>query len=134
MSQRQAKPIRIFFSELTRRFYASRAYREEGDGLVIITDEKFDVTNEIASLIDRHNVTFKARPDKAMDDEAAPVEITCAVAILHAVGEAIRAEMSTLRVEWFVEDLQDPTGSDMTPYNVLAGAALKTVAKLINLS
>ena len=55
------KPIRIFYSELTRRFYASKAYREEGPGLVTITGEKFDVTNEIGALIEEHGVTFQKR-------------------------------------------------------------------------
>jgi hypothetical protein len=55
------KPIRIFFSPLSRRFYASRAYKEEGKGIVTITGEKFDVTNQIAELIERHQVTFVPR-------------------------------------------------------------------------
>lgn len=58
-----SKPIRVFFSPLSRRFYASRAYKEEANGLVIVTGEKFDVTNEIAALIEQHDVTFTRRPD-----------------------------------------------------------------------
>lgn len=64
MSAQEKKPIRIFFSELSCRFYATRAYRDEGNGNVTVTGEKFDVTNEIAGLIEQHNVTFKVRePD-----------------------------------------------------------------------
>jgi hypothetical protein len=55
------KPIRVFFSSLSRRFYATRAYREEENGLITVTGEKFDVTNDIAGLIEQHNVTFKIR-------------------------------------------------------------------------
>jgi hypothetical protein len=58
-----SKPIRVFFSPLSRRFYASRAYKEEANGIVTITGEKFDVTNEIASLIEQNGVTFTRRPD-----------------------------------------------------------------------
>jgi len=52
------KPIRVFFSPLTRRFYATRAYRELSPGYMECTGEKFDVTNDIASLIEEHEVTF----------------------------------------------------------------------------
>jgi hypothetical protein len=58
---KSSKPIRIFFSELSCRFYASRAYREGPNGIVTITGEKFDVTNEIAGLIEAHGVTFAKR-------------------------------------------------------------------------
>jgi hypothetical protein len=58
-----SKPIRVFFSPLSRRFYASRAYKEEAGGRVTITGEKFDVTNEIASLIEQNDIIFTRRPD-----------------------------------------------------------------------
>lgn len=61
MARNQPKPIRVFYSELSRRFYASRAYREERPGLVTITGEKFDVTNDIARLIEEHGITFVPR-------------------------------------------------------------------------
>jgi hypothetical protein len=64
-----AKPIRIFFSELSRRFYATRFYRDEGDGNVTVTGEKFDVTNQIAGLIEQHNVAFKVRETTDNTDE-----------------------------------------------------------------
>lgn len=63
-----SKPIRIFFSELSRRFYATRAYRIEASGVVTVTGEKFDVTNEIAALIEKHDLTFVRRDD--MEDGA----------------------------------------------------------------
>jgi hypothetical protein len=57
------KPIRVFYSTLTRRFYASRHYREEGGGLVTTTGEKFDVTDDIARLVVKYGITFAERKD-----------------------------------------------------------------------
>lgn len=56
-----SKPIRVFFSPFSRRFYASRAYKEEVNGVVTITGQKFDVTNDIAGLVLANDITF-ARP------------------------------------------------------------------------
>jgi hypothetical protein len=56
-------PIRVFYSTLTRRFYASRHYREEGGGLVTTTGEKFDVTDDIARLVVKYSITFTERKD-----------------------------------------------------------------------
>lgn len=53
-----SKPIRVFWSPLSQRFYASRAYREEEGGCFVITGQKFDVTNDIAAAITRHDITF----------------------------------------------------------------------------
>lgn len=53
-----SKPIRVFFSPLTRRFYATRAFREIRPGQVECTGDKFDVTNDIAAIIEREGVTF----------------------------------------------------------------------------
>lgn len=58
-----SKPIRVFFSPLICRFYASRAYREFPNGIVEITGEKFDVTSDIGELITKHDVTFKLREE-----------------------------------------------------------------------
>ena len=58
------KPIRIFYSELSGRFYASRSYTGDGRGIVTITGQKFDVTNEIAGLIDQFNIVFTRAPAK----------------------------------------------------------------------
>jgi hypothetical protein len=59
----KSKPIRVFFSELSRRFYATRAYRIDDRGIVTVTGKKFDVTNDIAGLIEQHEVEFKIRSD-----------------------------------------------------------------------
>ena len=53
------KPIRVFWSPLTRRFYATRAWRETRPGVVECTGERFDVTNDIASIIEREQIEFK---------------------------------------------------------------------------
>lgn len=60
MKRSGPKPIRIFFSVLTERFYATRAWREVPGkpGMITVSGEKFDVTNEIAGLIEQYNVTF----------------------------------------------------------------------------
>lgn len=53
-----AKPIRVFWSELSERFYASAHYRDEGNGVVHITGKKFDVTNDIAQAIMNYEIVF----------------------------------------------------------------------------
>lgn len=58
---RTKKPIRVFYSELSQRFYAARAYRIKRDGdreLVTVTGDKFDVTDDIASAIKAHDLEF----------------------------------------------------------------------------
>lgn len=48
------KQMKLFYSPLTSRIYASKAYRLDKNGLVIITGRKYDVTddfNEIAKLV-----------------------------------------------------------------------------------
>lgn len=57
------KPIRVFYSELSRRFYATAAYTIDGKGLVTVTGNQYDVTNDIASLIERHGITFTVIED-----------------------------------------------------------------------
>ena len=76
------KPIRVFYSRLSQRFYASSHYRDDGNGLVTITGAKFDVTNDIASLVIEEKIEFKpalavtdqvatSQPDKAQRDRKA---------------------------------------------------------------
>jgi hypothetical protein len=65
---RKPKPIRVFFSPLTRRFYATRAYREEPNGIVVVTGEKFDVTKDIAGLVEQHQITFTPTQDTPAHD------------------------------------------------------------------
>lgn len=55
-----AKPIKVFYSKLTGRFYATRSYREIEPGMVQITGQKWDVTNDIGAAVVEHGVTFEA--------------------------------------------------------------------------
>ena len=52
------KPIRVLWSPLSQRFYATRAYTEKPGGVFIVTGQKFDVTDDIASAIKRERITF----------------------------------------------------------------------------
>jgi hypothetical protein len=61
---RKSKPIRIFWSPLSRRFYASRAYKQIKPGVVEITGEQFDVTQDIAHLILKHGIVFSPISDE----------------------------------------------------------------------
>jgi hypothetical protein len=56
---RARKPIRVFWSPLSRRFFATRAWREVAPGLVECTGERFDVTNDIAGIIERERIEFR---------------------------------------------------------------------------
>jgi hypothetical protein len=51
-------PIRIFWSPLSERFYASRAYKEIRPGVVEITGQKFDVTADISALVVKNDIVF----------------------------------------------------------------------------
>jgi hypothetical protein len=67
---RTAKPIRVFYSVLSQRFYATRAWREimasNGNRFIEVTGDKFDVTDDIAGLIEQHEIEFKkCSPSKA---------------------------------------------------------------------
>lgn len=61
------KPIRVFWSPLTRRFYATRAWREFRPGVIECTGERFDVTNDIAGIIEQEQIEFRALKEK--DDD-----------------------------------------------------------------
>ena len=56
------KPIRVFYSPLSQRFYASRAWkatkRDDKSEHILITGEKFDVTNDIARAIKEYDLEF----------------------------------------------------------------------------
>ncbi len=55
-----AKPIHVFYSEMSGRFYASQHYKVDARGFVVITGRKYDVTNDIAALVIEHEVEFAA--------------------------------------------------------------------------
>ena len=56
------KPIKVFYSDFSGRFYASRAYKvvkvNEDRVVYEITGDKFDVTDDIAAAITKHDLTF----------------------------------------------------------------------------
>ena len=65
------KPIRVFWSPLSRRFYATRAWREVPGhpGVVECTGERFDVTDDIAGVIEREQIEFRRACLKGRVDE-----------------------------------------------------------------
>ena len=54
-----SKPIRVFWSPLSEKFYASQHYRIDQNGIVTITGEKYDVTQDIAQVIVEEDVAFR---------------------------------------------------------------------------
>ena len=52
------KPIRVFWSGLSKRFYASSHYRIK-DGIVTITGKKYDVTDDIAHAVIEEEIEFR---------------------------------------------------------------------------
>lgn len=54
-----AKPIRVFYSELSDRFYATQHYRDRGDGTFEVTGAKYDVTDDIGRAVTHHDLEFK---------------------------------------------------------------------------
>jgi len=72
MYGRPAKPIRVFYSKLSGRFYASRAYKQVKPGIVEITGQKFDVTDDIAeAVIDEKIVFTKVKENDVKNPRAA---------------------------------------------------------------
>lgn len=51
------KPIKVFWSPLGNRFYASQHYKVEGNHYTI-TGEKFDVTDDIARAVITCDIEF----------------------------------------------------------------------------
>jgi len=51
------KPIKVFYSPLSCRFYASQNYRFD-EHSAIITGAKYDVTDDIAAAIFKHDIEF----------------------------------------------------------------------------
>lgn len=63
---RHSKPIHVFWSALSQRFYASRAYKEIKPGIWEVTGEKFDVTDDIAGLILKNDIVFTVKQESEM--------------------------------------------------------------------
>jgi hypothetical protein len=63
-SNMREKPIRVFWSPLSGKFYASQKYKDNGDGTVTITGKKYDVTQDIARIIIEEEVTFHEKSEE----------------------------------------------------------------------
>lgn len=66
------KPIRVFYNELSGRFYASAHYKitiseDRTAEHIVITGEKFDVTNDIARAIKAHDLEFTPVESERID-------------------------------------------------------------------
>jgi len=59
------KPIRLFWSPLTRRIYATRSWKEDRSGYVVVTGEKFDVTDDVGRIVTTENLEFTPVKKKA---------------------------------------------------------------------
>jgi hypothetical protein len=79
-----SKPIRVFWSPLSQRFYASRAYKEDPRGFVTITGEKFDVTADIAYAILKQDITFT---EAIEEEKAVEIEIPVMGTVKNAGSE-----------------------------------------------
>jgi hypothetical protein len=65
MSKPIKKPIRVFYSDMTSTFYATRSYRLLGNGIIQCTGDTFDVTQDIARAIVHFGVEFTpAKPPR----------------------------------------------------------------------
>ena len=54
------KPIKVFYSQLSGRFYASNQYRHDKNGFYVITGPKDDVTNDIGRAVTHYDIAFSA--------------------------------------------------------------------------
>jgi hypothetical protein len=65
-------PMRVFLSPLTGRAYATRAYREDGDGRVVVTGVKHDVSADVEAIVEERlaavEVLTAARVRQALHD------------------------------------------------------------------
>lgn len=56
-----SKPIRVFYSELSGRFYATAHYKQSTPTVVTITGVKYDVTDDIGAAVTKHDLAFTPR-------------------------------------------------------------------------
>lgn len=54
----QSKPIRVFYSRLTGKFYATKHYKINAKGQVLVTGKKYDVTDDVANIITQFQIEF----------------------------------------------------------------------------
>jgi len=58
------KPIRVFYSELSGRFYATAHYKQTFPTVVTIMGAKYDVTDDIGAAVTRYELEFTKRKGK----------------------------------------------------------------------
>lgn len=63
------KPIRVFWSPLSNRFYASAHYQVDNE-LGVITGAKYDVTDDIAWAVIKNKIRFSKDKPKGKSNEA----------------------------------------------------------------
>lgn len=56
------KPIKVFWGELTNKFYATQYYKDLGGGRFEVTGQKFDVTDDIGQAIRHFGIEFTPVP------------------------------------------------------------------------
>ncbi len=61
------RPIRVFYSEISGRFYASQHYRQTSPTDVTITGVKYDVTNDIGAAVTKYGLEFTKRKRKTQE-------------------------------------------------------------------
>jgi hypothetical protein len=52
------KPIRVFYSPLTKHFYATQRWKDNSDGTITVTGKKYDVTQDVARAVIHYQVEF----------------------------------------------------------------------------
>lgn len=62
------KPIKVFYSSLSGRFYATQHYKKQGNGYVI-TGHKDDVTNDIGAAVTEHEIEFTLVTPKKKEEK-----------------------------------------------------------------
>jgi len=65
------RPIKVFYSPLSCRFYASQHYKFDAHS-VVITGAKYDVTDDIGHAVFEHDIEFTRVTPEA--DESTHIE------------------------------------------------------------
>lgn len=58
------KPIKLFLSTLTGNVYASKAYKDLGEGRFLITGNKYDVTEEVKAIAEQMGYASAERAEE----------------------------------------------------------------------
>lgn len=60
----KAKPPMIFPGVFSGRWYVTQHYEDRGDGTFICTGEKYDITDQINAIIEKHAATEEYADDE----------------------------------------------------------------------